>query len=206
MVKRFLDLHVHSSKSKGKNSREDLKTHADLLGTEISFCDGLSKEEGRCTAFKSKVELKKNHSPSAYVILKPLTKESLQTAIKTKYCIINTKLSPTLAKVLNRNKCAIEVRLSPLFGSRGIKRIRAIKEIKTNLVYARKYGVPIVATTGTSSIFELRSPNQVFDLFKVLGLTDIETKEAMYTNPKNIIEFGKEKVGNKVVSNHVRIL
>jgi RNase P/RNase MRP subunit p30 len=206
MVKRFLDLHVYSSKSIGKNSREDLKTHADLLDTEISFCDGLAIEEGLCISFKTKPELKKNLSPSSYLILESLSKESLQTAVKTKHCIINTKLSPTIAKALNRNKCAIEVRLSPLFGSRGIKRIRAIREIKTNLTYARKYGVPVVATTGASSIFELRSPNQVFDLLKVLGLTDFEAKEAMYTNPKNIIEFGKEKVGKKIISNHVRIL
>lgn len=206
MGKRFLDLHVHSSYSNGANIRTDLEIHAQALGAEIRFCDGKSTEDGEELTFDKVSDLKKRKKNVSYLILKPLSKDSQTAAAKIKYSIIITKLTPTLAKLIQKNNCAIEACLSPLFGSKDIQRIRAIKDIKSNLKYARKYGVPIIATTGAKSSYGLRSPYQVYELLKVLGFTDSEATNAMNKNPQTIVTYGVEKLEKKRVSDHVRII
>jgi RNase P/RNase MRP subunit p30 len=206
MGKRFLDLHVHSSNSNGANNRADLESHAQALGTEILYCDGNSTEDGLEISFGSRSDLKKRNKSALYRILKPLSKDAQNAAVRTKHSIIRVRLTPTLAKLMQKNNCAIEVCLSSLIGSKGIQRIRAIKEIKLNLKYVRKYGVAMVTTTGAKSVYGLRSPYQVYELLKVLGFTEDEAKTAMYENPRRIVGYGREKLEKKRVSEQVRII
>jgi hypothetical protein len=206
MVKRFLDLHVHSSNSSGVNSRSDLEEQASLLGTEIRFCDGNSKRDGLKVTFKRKSELKGKLGKVPYLILEPLSKESIPASACIKNSILLTSLTPSIAKLMHKNDCAVEVCLSLLFGARGIQRVRTIKEIKTNLKFARKYDVPVIAATGAKSIYHLRSPHQVFELLRVLGFTEDEANDAMYTNPIEILSYGKDRIESKIIREGVKIL
>jgi RNase P/RNase MRP subunit p30 len=206
MVKRFLDLHVHSSKSSGVDSRSDLGIQAKLLGTEIRFCDGNSSGDGLRVTFKRKPELKGKLAKASYLILEPLSKESVAAAVRIKHSILLTTLTPSIAKLMNKNKCIVEVCLSSLFGASGINRIRLIKEIKTNLKFARKYDVTVIAATGAKSIYHLRSPHQVFELLMVLGFTEDEATEAMYTNPFEVLSYGKDRIEDRIIKEGVKIL
>jgi RNase P/RNase MRP subunit p30 len=206
MGKRFLDLHVHSSPSNGANSRTDLERHTQALGTEIRYCDGKSTEDGLEISFDTKSNLKKGKKSALFLILKPLSKDSETAAVRIKHSIIRARLTPTLAKLMQKNNCAIEVCLSPLIGSKGIQRIRAIKEIKSNLKYARKYNVAMVTTTGAKSIYGLRSPHQVYELLRVLGFTEDEANSSMNESPRRIVGYGMDKLEKKMVSEHVRII
>jgi RNase P/RNase MRP subunit p30 len=206
MGKRFLDLHVHSSHSNGANKRADLEGHVQLLGTKIRYCDGKSTDDGLEISFDDKSDLKKGNKSALYLILKPLSKDTQTAAARVKYSIIRVRLNPALTKLMQKNNCAVEICLSSVIESNGVRRIRAIKEIKSNLKYARKYNVPMVTTTGAKSIYGLKSPYQVYELLKVLGFTDDGAKSAMYKNPLGIVRYGKEKLEKKSVSDYVRIL
>jgi RNase P/RNase MRP subunit p30 len=200
MGKRFIDLHVHSTQSTGKNSRREFKKHAEGLGVEIRFCDGAGADDGLEIEFKARPELKKGSLKSAYLILEPLSKEAFQAASRINSAIIRTTLTPTSGRALIDRECAVEVCLSPLFNSSQIKRIRHLKEIKTNLKYSRKFGIPMVATTGSNSIYDLRTSYQIFELLRVLGFKDEEARQALYYNPKRILEYGQDKIEEKIVT------
>jgi ribonuclease P/MRP protein subunit RPP1 len=202
----FIDLHVHSRESGGRDSRAELEKHASDLGVEIHFCDGTIPEDGVEIAFKTRSELKRKPSNAAYLIIDPLSKEILQAAARINRAIIRTTLTPTLSKIMHNNNAAVEICLSTLVKSSGIGRVRTIKSIKTNLKYARKYGVAIVATTGSKSIYDLRSPYQVFETLKVLDFTDTEAKDAMCTAPTELLNFGTAVMEKRLVQEGVKIL
>ena len=176
------------------------------MGSEIRFCDGKSVEDGLEISLKKKSDLKERPNNALYIILEPLSSESFQSATRERHAIVRGVLNPTYAKAMAGNKCSVELCLSPLFGSSGLKRVRAIKDIKTNLKYARKYSVPIVASTGATSIHDLRTPYQVFELLKVLGLTDEEAVDATCTNPLGVIRFGKAILEKRLVSEDVIVI
>ena len=107
---------------------------------------------------------------------------------------------------MSDKKSFIELCLSPMFGSSGSKRVRVIKDIKTNLKYARKYGVPIIATTGATSVHDLRTPYQAFELLRVLGLSDQEAVDAITTSPLEVLRFGKALAEMKLVTEDVMVI
>ncbi len=187
MPKRFLDLHVHSKLSKGLDTRHDLERHAKTLGTDIRFCDGGVPEEGLLIGFQDKLNIP--WKKAGYIIMESTGKETLSHAkFPGGRVILHGTLTPTLAKSIHKKGGAVEIRLSTLFNSTGVGRTRALRTLKTNLKYAQRYGVQMIATTGATSIYGLRSPYQAFELLRVIGLSEKEAGEAIYKNPLNLLE------------------
>ncbi len=187
MGKRFLDLHVYSTDSFGLNTRTEMEEFAKDLGVDIRFCDGDSKDDGRVVSFKSASDLKKDLSKAAYYILEPYSKELGLTAARIKKSIINTELNPSIARLMNRNKCFFEFSLYPIVHSRGLERVRLLRSFKNCVKFARKYGVEIVATSGSRSIYDLRSPTQLTEILDIFGFKEDEVKKALFEAPEKII-------------------
>ena len=200
MGMRFLDLCVYSKDSVGIDTRTDLEAFAKTIGSEIRFCDGIE------ITFEKQRDLKKQLKPSLYTVLEPQSEDAAAMAVKVKHTIIRARLNPVLARAMAENSCSIELSLAPLIGTRGVKRTRALGLIRTNLKYARKYGVSILATTGAKSSLGLRSPFQVYELLRVLGLTEDEAKSAMNSTPRNIVTHGELMAAGKIVSESVRLV
>lgn len=202
---RFLDLHVHSNQSTGVDKREELKRFSSFLCTQIRFCDGVAGD-GVEIVSDSKADFKKRPAKAPYLILKPLSMESAHSAVRIKNAILQLALTPALAKSMHNNGCSIEICLSEILGTSGISRVKAIKGIKTNLKYARKYNVPIVVTSGAKSVYGLRSPHQTYELLRVLGLTDGEAKEGMFGMPLSVLKSGMDRIEGRLISTQVRIV
>ncbi len=205
MTMRFLDLHVHSSQSTGVDTREELEGFSNFLGTQIRFCDDAAGD-GVEIASASKADFKRRPAKAPYLILRPLSNESAVAAVRVKNAILNMALTPTLAKSMHKNRCSTEICLSAILGSSGISRIKAIKGIRKNMKYARKYNVPIVVTSGAKSVYGLRSPHQTYELLRTLGLTDEEVKEGMFGTPLSILKSGMDRVEGRLISAEVRVV
>jgi len=188
MGRRFLDLHVHSTLSTGRDPREELERHARSIGVEIRFCDASQRDDGVEVSFRDKAVLKQVRRGAAYLVLEPLTSQAFQSACRAEHAIIRAPLSYARARMMARGGSAAELCLSVLFNVRGMRRVRAVKSLRRNIYHARKQGVPMVATTGASSIYGLRSPYQAFELLKALGLRDDEASQALYENPLAVLE------------------
>jgi RNase P/RNase MRP subunit p30 len=187
MAKRFVDLHVHSLESTGTDPRAELMGVANFLGCEIHFCDGKTKEDGLEISLGPKTKLLNKSLNASYIIVEPRTAESFNSACKIKRALLRTNLNNPKAKAMKKNRRALEVCLQPLFSSKGLKRVKLIRSIKTNLSFSRIYSIPTVVTTGAKTVYELRSPIQVFEILKALGFKDEEADAAMYKNPLEII-------------------
>ena len=57
----------------------------------------------------------------------------------------------------------------------------------------RKFKFPLIISTSSENIFDIRSPRDISSFFKILGLTDTELEESFNTTPKKIIEFNKHR-------------
>ncbi len=201
---RFLDLCVYSADSVGRDSRSVLEARAKELGSDIRFCDGAG--DGLEIVFDKQSDLKKQLKPALYTVLEPRSDDATSAAMHVTHAVIRTRLTPVLAKAMASNGSSIELSLAPLIGTFGVKRTRALGLIRTNLKYARKYGVQIIATTGAKSSYGLRTPHQVYELLRVLGLTEAEARTAMYESPRNVVLHGELAARGKAISENVRLL
>ena len=202
----FLDLCVYSTDSDGRDSRPVLEAFAKVLGSDIRFCDGAGASDGLEIVFNKEKGLKKQLKPALYTVLEPCSEDASSAAVKVKHAVIRTRLNPVLARAMVDNRCSIELSFAPLIGSSGVRRTRALGLIRTNLKYARKYGVQILATTGAKSSYGLRSPHQVYELLLVLGLTEDEARKSMFETPNKIVQHGELAASGKIISETVRIV
>ncbi|MDP6613016.1 MAG: RNase P subunit p30 family protein, partial [Candidatus Hydrothermarchaeota archaeon] len=92
-----------------------------------------------------------------------------------------------IAKTAGENKVAIEVNLGRVINSWGLNRVYVIRNIRRNLMLSRKYGMPLVATTGAKSFIELRGGEGVHHLLRLMGFEEEEAINAMYEVPIKIL-------------------
>lgn len=185
---KFIDLHVHSSLSSGKDAPEEMLEHAKKLGIEIGFCDGKRGEyiSGSEIHVGGKEDFKKALSKAAnlgYVIVHGGDYNINRLAVSGSRVDIlahsdlgrkDSGIDAVLARKAAENNVAIEVNLGSIIRSRGVSRVNALKNIRRNLMLSRKYKFELVAASGAKSRLELRDANGVFELLRVIGFSEEE--------------------------------
>jgi ribonuclease P/MRP protein subunit RPP1 len=75
-----------------------------------------------------------------------------------------------------------------------------LKQLKKEVLIAQKTGVPIIISSGATSIFEMREPRA---LIAMLGLLDIQEEDALNmvsANPGSKLQINRSKLKNKYIS------
>jgi RNase P/RNase MRP subunit p30 len=192
---KFLDIHTHSIHSTGTDTPARMLHHAKALGIEIGLCDGVHGEEIRPSSTK---ELKKllSSSRAGYTLVRVRGETLNRAAVGDRRVAAlvglgtnrsDMAISPVVAKKAAETGVAVEVNLKALASSKGLQRLRVIKGTKQTLLLKRKYGFPIIASTGAESYMDLRGADLTGALLLALGFTDKEIEEAIYENPKIIL-------------------
>lgn len=83
---------------------------------------------------------------------------------------------------------ALELNFSDILHSRGRSRAILLGRIRQNIKIALKYNTPIVFTTGSDKLSDLRSPGEMFSLARVLGLSEGAAKATVSSNPMRLID------------------
>lgn len=208
MYRPFIDLHVHSKDSIGTEDRFVISERARELGLSISFCDGQEAGEGHFISFSKKHELKealKKAKFPLYNILVPRSNDAFKQALTIKPSIIETILSPTRAKFMATKGSWLEFPLTPLYGTRGLERVKVLRKIDKNLKYARKYRVPFIITSMARSSYDLRTTHQIHALLRTLGFTREEILNGTYIEPEKIREEMAHRIEGRFISEHVRL-
>ncbi len=204
----FIDLHVHSMRSKGVDTAGRLAYHARKLGIEIGLCDGAetSKERGvaavgaeiRATnrgAFRD--QLKALSRRFDYIVVSGGDEVANRLAVSDDRVDIlahpsigrgNSGLDPFTSKKARENSVAVEINLGEVINSRGSQRVAVLRNIKRNVMLSRKYGFELIACTGAKCRYDLRVAAGVSGILKTLGLKELEIRSAMIEAPKRIIE------------------
>ncbi|MDI6655511.1 MAG: RNase P subunit p30 family protein [Candidatus Hydrothermarchaeota archaeon] len=196
---KFIDLHVHSNLSSGRDSPAEMLEHAKKLGIEIGLCDG--KRGGYISGVEIRAGLEdfKNSLSKAlldYTIVHGGDYDINRLAASSSRVDIlahpdlgrkDSGLDAVLARKAAENSVAIEVNLGSIIKSGGSSRAHALKNIRRNLMLSRKYKFDLVAASGAKSRLELRSADGVSELLKLIGFTEEEALSAMGKIPEKIL-------------------
>ena len=60
-------------------------------------------------------------------------------------------------------------------------------------MFHRKFKFPLILTTDSKSVYDIRSARDIASFFKSIGFTDKEIYDGLYYYPKQIIDFNKER-------------
>ncbi len=196
---KFLDIHVHSSLSTGRDAPEKMLEQAKALGADIALCDGVKGDypSGMEIHAKGKKDLKaKLGKRLDYTLVHGGDYNINRLAVADKRVDIlahpdlgrrDSGMDSVIARAAGINKVAIEVNLGRVITSWGLNRVYVIRNVRRNLMLARRYKVPLVATTGAKSFIELRGGDGVHHLLRLMGFGEEEAIDAMYVVPSKIL-------------------
>lgn len=101
----------------------------------------------------------------------------------------------------------LEVSLNPIIKAKSHgERIQAIRIFSENIRIARHYNLPIIITSGASSIYEMRAPRELAALATLLGLTEFEARESLSDIPSKLVEKNREKLSSLYIMPGVKII
>ena len=221
MKPRFVDLHVHTIQSHGVDTPSRMLYTAKELGLEIGFCDGVKAEgviSGKGIRPNNKKEFKRliqtyrenfdylvAHGGSAEINKLAVKDERIDILAHSSINYRDSGINVALAKEAEKNGVAIEINLRDIICSRRVERVNALRRIKTKIMLKRKYGFDLIVVSGAKSRYELRSPRQVYELLKLLGLNDDEIEDATYNVPCIILEHNKERKDKRNIMPGVKV-
>jgi ribonuclease P/MRP protein subunit RPP1 len=102
-------------------------------------------------------------------------------------------INQVTAKFAEKNEVALGVSLDYFWKTEELERSRLLAFQRRNVSLCRKFGVPIIITSGAYSHFDLRAPRQLKALAGLLLLTDREAEIALSKAPLSIMKRRGQK-------------
>ncbi|MBZ9571350.1 ribonuclease P subunit P30 [Methanobrevibacter sp. TMH8] len=109
--------------------------------------------------------------------------------LKQRTCGINH----VLAKEARKNNVAIELCFNDISSSYLSYRAKIMAHFREIIKLYQKFRFPLIITTGSSSIWDIKSPRDIFAVFKSLGLTEDDLNKCFFDYPNNIVKFNNER-------------
>ena len=110
------------------------------------------------------------------------------------------------AKLMRQNGIALEIPFNTLWSSRKQISYKIFFFLKRALYYTVKYKVPIIISSGTTKITEVKSPKQLISLLEVLGLPESYAELSITTYPLAILSRNMHKRSRKHVQQGVDLV
>ncbi|ADC47210.1 ribonuclease P subunit P30 [Methanobrevibacter ruminantium M1] len=102
-------------------------------------------------------------------------------------------MNHVLAKEAARNNVAIELCFRDVLKNSLKFRANIISSFKEIMMFHRKYNFPIILTTDSKSIYDIRSTKDIVGFFKSIGFSDKEIYNGFYYYPREIIDFNRQR-------------
>lgn len=102
-------------------------------------------------------------------------------------------MNHVLAKLAVKNNVAIELCFRDILNQHLKYRANVIASFKEILKFHRKFHFPLILTTDTKYIYDVRSTRDIVALFKAIGFTHEEIYNGFYKYPKEILDFNKDR-------------
>ncbi|AMK15405.1 ribonuclease P protein component 3 [Methanobrevibacter olleyae] len=102
-------------------------------------------------------------------------------------------MNHVLAKEAARHNVAIELSFGDILNNYLRYRTNVISSFKEILMFHRKFKFPLILTTDSKSIYDIRSTRDISSFFKSIGFSDREIYNGFYYYPKKIIDFNKDR-------------
>lgn len=102
-------------------------------------------------------------------------------------------MNHVLAKEAARNNVAIALCFRDILNNYLKYRANVISSFKEILMFHRKFKFPLILTTDSKSVYDVRSTRDIVSFFRSIGFTDKEIYNGFYYYPKQILEFNQER-------------
>jgi RNase P/RNase MRP subunit p30 len=101
---------------------------------------------------------------------------------------------------------ALEVDVKPLLVLEGAARVRLLSWLRREVSVARRFGVPVVVSSGVSAELLLRKPREMAALGFLFGLDKVSGLDAVSRNVGAIVERNREKLSTEFVAPGIRVV
>ncbi len=135
-------------------------------------------------------EIKKYKDSSDILIVRGEDEEVSRAALESEELDIllqPVKFNDVFGKLAYENSIALGFDIGSIIHKRGEVRVRELRIMRTNLMYARKYDLQIALTCEPCSPYDFRSPREMASLGGLFGMSAKEAVDAMSSVPLEIM-------------------
>lgn len=111
-----------------------------------------------------------------------------------------------ISRLLAEHTTAVEFNLSSILSTYGMLRAQIMGRMSQNILLSRKYGVPMILTSGAVDRWSLRAPRDLAAVGRVLGMTDTEANKAVSTTPQKLIQKARDRQNPAVITAGLRVV
>ncbi|MHA1238714.1 MAG: RNase P subunit p30 family protein [Candidatus Odinarchaeia archaeon] len=112
----------------------------------------------------------------------------------------------TAAKLAADNDTYIEIVISHIIRSERLSRVRVLTLFRRASSIALKFDAKLIVSSGASSYYEMRGPQEIIAVSQLLDLPEDIARDAVSTNPKNLILRNKAKMSDNYVCEGVSVV
>lgn len=102
-------------------------------------------------------------------------------------------MNHVLAKEAAKHNVAVELCFRDILHNHLKYRANVISSFKEILMFHRKFKFPLILTTDSKSVYDIRSTRDISAFFKSIGFSNEEIINGFYYYPKRIIDFNKDR-------------
>lgn len=110
------------------------------------------------------------------------------------------------AELASKTSVSLEFDLAPLLYLQGYRRVRLLSKMRDEAFIAKKYGVPIILSSGANNVNLLRKPEDYASLGYLFGLDLSDAKKSLSDTPREIIERNRRKLNSNYVAPGVYVI
>jgi ribonuclease P/MRP protein subunit RPP1 len=110
------------------------------------------------------------------------------------------------ASLAGEGGCCFEVVASDLLTQDPDELGYVIKQLRKEVLNARRYDVPVVLSSGADSVYGMRDPRSLAALMSLVGLGEEVSLDLVSVNPWALVERNRDKLSASYVSPGVRVM
>lgn len=110
------------------------------------------------------------------------------------------------AELASVGVASFEIDMMPLLSLSGVPRIRLLSALRKQAAVARKFGIPIVISSGAPDTYYMRSPRDFIAVTTLFDMPITVALDAISNVPFQIVKRNREKLSPKFVAPGVRIV
>jgi len=110
------------------------------------------------------------------------------------------------AELASKALSSLEIDMAPLLSLKGFSRIHLLSRLRKELVIAKRFGVPVVLSSGAKDPYLMRSPYDYASLAALFGMPQESALCALSENSLSIIKRNREKLSSDYIAPGIRII
>ncbi|MDH5267331.1 MAG: hypothetical protein OEW62_06585 [Candidatus Bathyarchaeota archaeon] len=110
------------------------------------------------------------------------------------------------AELASKALSSLEIDMAPLLSLKGFSRIRLLSRLRKEVVIAKRFGVPVILSSGAKDPYLMRSPYDYAALATLFDMPQEPALCALSENPLAIIKRNREKLSSDYIAPGIRII